>query len=1422
MVRLAFITAAITVAAAASLSLAQDTSPVYVDDSPTAEQVLDQLPRLVAQENLSEAISVVQKLLDEEPYRLVVDEHDDSLFHSVRARLHRSLLESPDLLERYRLVQEPLARRLLGEGESARVARALLLTTSGAEASLDLAQRHYESARFDAAVAALAELDSHPDRTPGSELAARSARLLAEIAPLVDQDSVRALALRYADEAGLADEIDASTVAPIELPASARVVSADLSAAGAEFTPGELLPRPLRSSQISGTSAGGLSEASLLRGQRLSAGEPLPWIMPVLAGDLVFVNNMNQISAWDRVTLERVWSYAPKTESDLLGITANTFRRSIESSVEDSTPVVVGGGVALGITHDRSDRNRPSAPKLNALAVDTGELLWSIQPSQLKQEWHESIYSCPPVIVGDTAVCSLFQFSPLRRVMAIHTIGLDLYTGELRWSRLVGTAGVAPSQRLERIAHLALSDKGVVYRTDPLGVVSAIDAYTGEPIWIRKLDGEQGFSGSGRKHWQQPAPIIHDGSLIVLTPDELRLLVLDAETGEVIADRSASSIGYPEYLLRTRDMLVGVGSGISAVNIDDLVSGEAIHFGNMSERAPGRVRVAGEELLIPTNSGALLIDPHDPENSRRSVTLDYPGAPIAIGDQLIVADSSFVHTYLPWPTAEETLKSRLAQSPDDPDIALTYTELAYRAGAIDRVAFAASAALAAADRLGNAERALTARDRLYDSLLAMLTADRIRGGSLVAAQNITIKQRGELVDRLGEAARGPSRRVGYLMEVGRLAELQNEWTDAANAYQSILLDDSLTATHHTQGRRRQRAQLAAADAVSKLVRDHPRAYRAFDEQARELLKSLANPESPASPREYERLASRYPVSRSAPEALLAASDLHIAEGRLDRSIQALERAVDALSALSDRREPSKAVVGEIAGRLIRSLADADRLFAASQTLERIRADKPGLLLTYMGGAIDTEALANELAGKLASLSRLPRVGHKPLRMSQAVLGWSVVKPISTRGPVPRDHLLMYSRDMGTLALFGINSEATDNLGFNPEDLEGGGSGVLSPIWSRLAQQGSNASLVRLEPSNAILLWGGGDTASIELIDTVNGNTRWRTLPFGDLFEEEPSRRRTGLVETPLDGPSRLSDIMVVIGDQHIALVERTGRAAVFNLATGETVWSAMFDVPVVYEAAMAGGVLVIGGERPADVRAGEPAGVIPVVASYDIATREVLDIDDSLRSLFRWVRIDRAGRVLVGHDGGVVCTDPKRKTQLWAIDDPAVRLTGDAWLVRERAIVLGPDRQIWQIEMATGELRDAPLEDLTRVGSSSLIDIVEGQNSEVVFTTDRGMIVFDRAGSLIGGDAGTGNARVLPPVAGEGVFAMLASDGAPHFESGSVFRLSMLDANSGKLLGQADIRLPYDPDSLVLLDDHIIVSAGNSTLVYDAPVDTTE
>ncbi len=1397
---------------------AQDVLPVYVDDSPTAEEVLAQLPRLVAQENIAEAASNIQKLLDDEPARLVAHAEDADLYQSVRQRMHEALAASPALLERYRLTQEPRARRLLDEDRVAEVERSFLMTRAGAEAALVLAERQFEAARFHAAVRTIAQLETHPDIESDDELSARAARLLIRLTPYAEGDEARRLALKLAQRAGIDEEITPESMRPVQAPPSARLQSVGVAEQGPAFTPGELLARPLRSSPIAGPVS--LADASLIRGQRLTSGSPRPWTLPVLAGDYVLLNDGNRLTAWDRLTLERLWQYEPDANAMRSSIEVpNRFQRRMgENDIRDAALIAAAGGGAGGVVVPTEGRSENNIPELHAVALESGERLWSLVPSRLRSDWSDAVLSGPPIIVEGTVVTGVFQFSPLRRVMSAYVAGIDLYTGELRWSTLMGTAGVAPSQRFEPTAHLITERDGIVYRTDPLGIVAALEAHTGRPIWLRKIVVEDIFSGRSRDDWEQPAPIVTGDRVIALTPDQLAVQVFDRFSGALIGERAASMLGWPEYLLSYASWLICVGNEISVVRTEGVLSEEpAKLMVSNADRAPGRVRLAGGELMIPAHTGVMLIDPTTPDVMYRRISLDYPGAPIGVGDQLVIADNAFVHTYLPWPTAEASLRERMESSPDDPDLALTYAELAYRAGAPELIPDAADLALGAIQRLGNSERASQSRKRLYDALVAMLTADIASASTLAPAQEFDLGLRARMVDLLGRAASTPTERVGSLMELGRLGEMQKKWGDAAQAYQAVLLDDELASAQHVRGRHRQRAQLAATAAVRAIVHDHPRAYSAFDEQASSTFKTLTENPAETDPALLEELAARYPVARIAPEALLTASDLYLADGRADRSIAALERGLAAMETQHERRWPRDAIAGEIAGRLITSLAEHDRLFAASQTLERLRTEHPSLGLTNLGTPLDAALLAQQYAQRLATLARLPQVDGAPTQLGQTLIGWSVMRPLSTSGLVATNHLVLYSRSLGQLALFGLSSEPTEQLAFDADEVLADAPGDLRPIWSRSAPVGNEPMLVRLEPAWAMLLWGRNENARLELIDTVTGRTRWESTAFGELFDEEPDRRRTGMVETPLDGPCRLSDLMLVFDDRSVAIVERTGRVAVFDLASGEAIWTQMLDVPVVYEAALAGGVLAIAGERPADIQAGDRPGVVPVLGVYDVRTRETLRLDDELASLLRWVRVGQSGHVIVGLDRGVISIEPRSGATEWLVDDPAVRLSGDAWTMHGRVVVLGPDRQIWQIDTRTGSLRDAPLEDLGRVGGSSRIEAREGASGEAAFATDHGLIIFNEQGALIGGDATSGLTEVLPPVPGDGCYAMLQTEGRIHPDQGEIYRLWMLQAQTGEILNQADLHLLAAPQSLVLLDGAVIVGIDGATLIY--PVD---
>ncbi|QKK07118.1 MAG: hypothetical protein HND58_02380 [Planctomycetota bacterium] len=65
--------------------LAQD-NPVFLDDSTLAADVFAGLPGLLASENDSEAVRLLQRLLDEEAERLIASDADPDVLEPVRAR----------------------------------------------------------------------------------------------------------------------------------------------------------------------------------------------------------------------------------------------------------------------------------------------------------------------------------------------------------------------------------------------------------------------------------------------------------------------------------------------------------------------------------------------------------------------------------------------------------------------------------------------------------------------------------------------------------------------------------------------------------------------------------------------------------------------------------------------------------------------------------------------------------------------------------------------------------------------------------------------------------------------------------------------------------------------------------------------------------------------------------------------------------------------------------------------------------------------------------------------------------------------------------------------------------------------------------------------------------------------------------------
>src|SRR3954466_9242871 len=137
----------------------QQVNPVYTDDSPVARDTLARVTEFVASGNEAEAVRELQRLLEEQPDRVVGVQGNPDTFVGVRARVHAVLLTSPRLMERYRAAESAKAAQELAAGRPGAVERSRLLTSAGLEAALRVAQSELEAGRLEAARLALEQLE---------------------------------------------------------------------------------------------------------------------------------------------------------------------------------------------------------------------------------------------------------------------------------------------------------------------------------------------------------------------------------------------------------------------------------------------------------------------------------------------------------------------------------------------------------------------------------------------------------------------------------------------------------------------------------------------------------------------------------------------------------------------------------------------------------------------------------------------------------------------------------------------------------------------------------------------------------------------------------------------------------------------------------------------------------------------------------------------------------------------------------------------------------------------------------------------------------------------------------------------------------------------------------------------------------------
>ena len=1376
--RLAGLFASLALALVAAPTPAQTLqNPVYVDDSTAAADALLQARARLAADDATEAVRLLQAVLVAEGDRLLPSPDDPDLFITVRRRVRDEILGRPALLARYRDLLGPPARERLDAGDERLVARDFFLTTAGFDATLRVAERRLESARFDSAWRTLAPLDTHPDRA--GDRATRALALLDRIRQYTDAAGADRLAQRWAAQT------DADNAAPIT-----RVTPPPLNIGRTTLEPGprvtldDLVARPLASVKIPAP-ATGADEGKRPRSPRRASGQasPLNYMLPTVTAGAIYFNDGHTLSAYERFTLQPLWrdDYSPAQNNQRSAAPHVTNGRN---AIEDLATVAVAGRFAVAVGGIATRGLREDDDRVHAVDALTGAPRWSVAPADLSPSLASGSFRGPPIIDQGVVVLGVVKSVKERRLLSFHMVGIDLATGALRWTRPLGSSGTLPYGAVAKIADLPTAHDGIVYQMDSLGFVSAVDAVTGELRWLRRLPLKAAAIPIKRT-WDGASLVLDAGRLYTITPDRRDILTLDADTGAVVARRPTTDFRDPEYLVHAADHLVAVGDErITSIPFASFADAQVTPTIIMDARASsitGRVAVAGARVLAPTPEGVLVAraGATGPDHTQLA-PLDQSGNLVALESELVVADARSLHTYLIWDVAQRVLTERMAQSPEDPAPAVTFVDLAYRAGRVERILPAVDAALTAIARNPLDDAHAQARARLFESLWSIVTA---HGDD--ALTGVPPDLENALIDRLGQAAASPPQRVRFLLARGASDEANDDGAAAIDSYQQILDTPALAHAKFDSAGVEAQADLEATKGLARVVRRFGRAaYQTYEDEAARSLAALGDIPDPSA---YAALAHRYPVAPAAARAWLLAADRYERQNATRRALAALE---DGLSAADNALVDDPALLGELTGRLITAQIDAGRLESAAATISRIAETRPGLVLTSRGRTLSITSLAQRVSARLAATRRRPRIGEPaddaPTRL---LTGWIIQRPLLNADSPPSTESITLRSDAG-LGLFRLDP-----------------AGGLREVWRADLPP---ASVILATTWNAVYtLEPGARGRRIARLDRATGELTWRTDDLNDL-----------LPETGASLPTLAT--FVAMDHRSLAIVRSDGAAAAYDLATGARLWRRPMLLPVIADAAADADTLLIVGDRtrPNPQRPAQPPN--PGAVAVDLRTGETIQRLEPHVGAMRWVRLTPEGLAIIGGDQGVVAHDLLRERQVWRADDLAGLRTIDAWPFAGRVLILDDDAGLWMIESGAGRPAARALDTRDRIARTVLTGEplhVASIGDAVAIAGIDGLLVYDRAGDVIGADQRGDPSVVLPAAIGLKHAVTVAANPA-FMDAGALWHDLFIFNLPGAALAQRRlVNLEATPDDIALLDGRILISAGKATLVVDAPVD---
>jgi outer membrane protein assembly factor BamB len=727
-----------------------------------------------------------------------------------------------------------------------------------------------------------------------------------------------------------------------------------------------------------------------------------PMIHPVAVGGLVLCRTEDGISAVTAGSGKDAWRIKglPVVQtsgggegkaSPYLAMAGDMGRRAI--SIGDGRMYVLGRfsrtDAGADETGDESQSEEEAGSSLAALSFNEkgATPLWEIGKGKGEQD---SLKKSRFIAVPTFHAGRLYTIA--RYGNRYQALCLDAATGSLVWQTPIGLVPMregssrSPLQSLalelvtERGTPPAVAD-GVAFFLTNAGVIIALDAGTGAPVWAHRYDSRVSGSMSKpsivnvqgqalalsvmRRPFNPVNPtIVTQGLVICLPCDSDDVLAVDARTGHLMWRVERKGLQDLAAVDRSRILLSGPDLVLLRAQDGSILHREAGRILGRPAVTGTKVLASGDGAIVKMDLSTRAVVEMATQDSRAVL-----GTMLVAGGRLVAANTSGLTVYTDYEDASRTLKAlreRARTPPERVAIGLSLGQTALLCGRPETAAAELAAVLGEAEKSGDADLTGRARTMLFETRMAQSEGstaqdekERLLGQAMQYAATVGQRQQ-VLLARVAVRERSgrPVDAVRILQEVverhaGRLVAPKDggkAHIDAAQEYEFA---------HRELGR---------------LVRQHGEAvYEAFDAPMSEAIdRAIAEKDPSKMVLAWER----WPYARRSAEALLSAADDAFRQATAGPASD-LAMAMKASRLANAARDIPRAA-GGTAGLAAQAIIDLRlRPRAAIAFAEALKGTNAGAAVTF-GGVSGTAA---DVAARIVD------AGRKPLPPTDAEFGY---------------------------------------------------------------------------------------------------------------------------------------------------------------------------------------------------------------------------------------------------------------------------------------------------------------------------------------------------------------------------------------------------------------------------------------------------